>query len=72
MYICICNALNETKIESAFAAGAGSVADVYRACGVAPRCGKCGPEIRARLTNATCAGAPITDRNAALPALAAE
>ena len=42
MYVCICNALTERRVRQAVRDHRpDSVAAVYAACGVAPRCGKC-------------------------------
>lgn len=47
MYFCICNGLNEARVQAAVEeTGARSVAAVYRSCGVMPRCGKCVETIR--------------------------
>jgi bacterioferritin-associated ferredoxin len=47
LYLCICNGLNEKRVRAAVEQeGAASVAGVYRACGVLPRCGKCREAIR--------------------------
>lgn len=43
MYVCICNALNERKVNSALEAGADSAGRVYRHHGCAAKCGKCVP-----------------------------
>jgi bacterioferritin-associated ferredoxin len=45
MIVCICNAINEKKIEEARASGASNAAGVYRHCGAKPQCGKCGSMI---------------------------
>jgi bacterioferritin-associated ferredoxin len=50
MYVCICNALTTRRIHGAIREGAASVEAVYRSCGVAPRCGKCGPTIHSILS----------------------
>jgi bacterioferritin-associated ferredoxin len=42
MYICICNVLNDRRIRAA-AAESGSAADVYKALGCRPQCGRCVP-----------------------------
>ena len=49
MYVCICNALTDRRIRGVIDAGAGSLGSVYRNCGVAPQCGKCGEMIRSFL-----------------------
>ncbi len=45
MYVCVCNGLTSRQIETA-AADHASTGAIYRALGVAPRCGKCIPTIR--------------------------
>lgn len=49
MYICLCNGINEKAVAGAIDAGADKVADIYRANGCAPRCGKCVPIMREKL-----------------------
>lgn len=49
MYVCICNALTDRRIRGAIEAGAASLGAVYRSCGAAPQCGKCGDMIRSFL-----------------------
>lgn len=44
MYVCLCNALNERKVREAIP-GCATVAEVYRALGTTPACGKCAPVI---------------------------
>ena len=51
MYVCLCNGLTSRAINEA-AATASSTGGVYRALGVQPRCGKCGPMIRGMVTAA--------------------
>jgi bacterioferritin-associated ferredoxin len=47
MYLCICNALNETRVRAAVQeCGASTLGAVYRSCGVKPGCGRCGETIR--------------------------
>ncbi|MBP0443957.1 (2Fe-2S)-binding protein [Roseomonas sp. SSH11] len=41
MYVCICNALTDTQIQSAIASGAGRTHDVYAACNCRAQCGSC-------------------------------
>lgn len=52
MYVCICNAINETAIEDAIERGATSAREVYFALGVKPKCGKCKPEIQDMINDA--------------------
>jgi bacterioferritin-associated ferredoxin len=46
MYICVCNAITESAVERAAAARPGTVAELYRALGAHPTCGKCVPMVR--------------------------
>lgn len=46
MYICICNALNDTQIRCAVDAGAKNAGQVYAGLGCSPQCGKCVTAIR--------------------------
>lgn len=41
MYVCLCNALTNTRIEEAVADGARRPRDVYGACGCRAQCGTC-------------------------------
>lgn len=41
MYICICNAVSDTRINAAIAKGNTCACAVYKECGVRPQCGKC-------------------------------
>ncbi|WP_245818217.1 (2Fe-2S)-binding protein [Muricoccus roseus] len=41
MYVCICNALTDSQIQSAIASGAGRTHDVYAACNCRAQCGSC-------------------------------
>jgi len=50
MYVCICNALKDRRIEAA-AVGAKSVGEVFRRCDARPQCGKCLPDV-ARMIDA--------------------
>jgi bacterioferritin-associated ferredoxin len=45
MYVCVCNGLTSRQVHTA-AATCNSTGGIYRALGVAPRCGKCIPTIR--------------------------
>ena len=49
MYVCICNAINERKVDEAIAGGAQSVSRIYKHNGCVPKCGKCVPLMRERL-----------------------
>lgn len=50
MYVCVCNGINERAVHCAIDDGAAKVADIYRANGCAPRCGKCVPLMRETLS----------------------
>ena len=41
MYVCICNALKDKELAKAVNSEVRSVADVFKACGRRPQCGKC-------------------------------
>jgi len=49
MYVCNCNGVRERDADNAIAAGASTPRAVLRACGVDPQCGRCLPELAARL-----------------------
>jgi bacterioferritin-associated ferredoxin len=53
MYICICNALNDTQIRCAVESGAKTPGQVYAGLGCAPRCGKCVTSIRHMVNEGT-------------------
>ena len=46
MIVCVCNRLNDRHVRQAAESGASSPADVYRACGCRPDCGRCAGEMR--------------------------
>jgi bacterioferritin-associated ferredoxin len=52
MYVCLCNRITENEIRRHAATPAPTPASVYRAKGVAPRCGKCIPMVAALLREA--------------------
>ncbi len=41
MYVCLCNALKSRDVKAAVDSGARDVAEVFKACGVKPNCGRC-------------------------------
>lgn len=47
MIVCVCNNLNNAKVESAIAAGARTADQVYAYCGVKRNCGRCQETIEA-------------------------
>ncbi|MEJ0072292.1 MAG: (2Fe-2S)-binding protein [Pseudomonadota bacterium] len=57
MYICLCNGINDRDARRAAAAADGSVAQVYRGLGCAPKCGKCVPVVRELLAELSGTGA---------------
>lgn len=46
MYICICNAICDKRINNAIDDGHHSVKQVYSACGAKERCGSCASDIK--------------------------
>jgi bacterioferritin-associated ferredoxin len=46
MYICLCNGFTDGKVRMVARRGECSVAEVYRALGCKPQCGKCVPLVR--------------------------
>ena len=46
MYVCICNGLNERKVNEALTGGAVTVSRIYKHFGCAAKCGKCVPVMR--------------------------
>lgn len=47
MIVCVCNNLNNAKVESAISAGAQTADAVYAFCGVKRNCGRCQQTIEA-------------------------
>jgi bacterioferritin-associated ferredoxin len=41
MYVCLCNGFTDGEVRRTAAAADGTIADIYRALGVRPKCGKC-------------------------------
>ena len=52
MYICVCNAVNERRIEQAVAEGVNSMKGLCLTTRLGTCCGKCVPEGRKRLQQA--------------------
>ncbi len=52
MIVCVCNRLNENRIRSAIAGGAGTPLEVYAGCGVERNCGRCQETIAEMLEQA--------------------
>lgn len=60
MYVCICNALRDKQVNAAAADPATrSVACVFKAHGVKPRCGKCLPMVADAIETARAENAPV-------------
>ncbi|MCR9241926.1 MAG: (2Fe-2S)-binding protein [Rhodobiaceae bacterium] len=53
MYACICNALNDEKVDDALSQGATTVSDVFKHHGCSPRCGSCVNHMRAKVRTAS-------------------
>jgi bacterioferritin-associated ferredoxin len=53
MYVCICNGLTDTQIQSAIASGADRTHDVYSACNCRAQCGSCTASILCMLRSRT-------------------
>lgn len=60
VYICLCNGFTDLQVRRSVEAMGCSVAQVYKALGGTPKCGKCVPIVRDMLKN----GALPTDREA--------
>jgi bacterioferritin-associated ferredoxin len=41
MYVCLCNALTDTRLRELASAGVCRLKDVYAGCGCASPCGRC-------------------------------
>ena len=52
MYVCLCNGITDGEIRRHASAAVCTPGAVYRAKGVAPRCGKCIPMLRSILEEA--------------------
>ena len=65
MYICICNALNSGAVDQAIEDGAATPAQVYKALGAAPQCGKCKEMIRELLDERLASGMGALELEAA-------
>jgi bacterioferritin-associated ferredoxin len=59
MYVCICNAISERSVRDV-AARPCSVAQVFRAHGAQPQCGRCVPHMRAVLAECANEEAPTS------------
>jgi len=49
LYVCNCNGIREREVRAAIASGASRPAEIFRACGHAPRCARCVCEMREML-----------------------
>jgi bacterioferritin-associated ferredoxin len=47
LYVCNCNGIRERQAREAIEAGARHPAEIYQACGVSVRCGRCVCDMRA-------------------------
>ncbi len=61
MYICLCNGITDRDIRRVADAADGSVAQVYRALGCAPQCGKCVPVVKAMLSERRAPATALAD-----------
>jgi bacterioferritin-associated ferredoxin len=52
MYLCVCNAVTDRAARAQLKNDCPTVATVYRALGVKPKCGKCVPLVRQLLRQA--------------------
>ena len=53
MYVCLCHGISDREIRARCAKSPGcSVAQVYQAQGVAPKCGKCVATVRSLIAEA--------------------
>jgi bacterioferritin-associated ferredoxin len=52
MYVCVCNAITDRDARAQVKADCPTVATIYRALGVRPKCGKCVPLVRQLLRQA--------------------
>ena len=53
MYVCLCHAISDRTVRAHCAASPTcSVAQIYQAQGVAPKCGKCVASVRALIVEA--------------------
>jgi bacterioferritin-associated ferredoxin len=57
MYVCLCNALTESQVRAAAAAGATRPKDVFRSCGCGAQCASCKRMMLALLHDRTAAPA---------------
>jgi len=65
MYICLCNGFTDGKVRLVAERGECKVADVYKALGCKPKCGKCVPFVRDLIR----AAAPVTTPPMAMAAV---
>jgi bacterioferritin-associated ferredoxin len=71
MYVCLCNRITDGEIRRHASAAVCTPGAVYRARGVAPRCGKCVPMLRSILQEALKSEPAVNSDSAALVAPAA-
>ena len=53
MYVCNCNGLTERQVDAALRKGAKTWPDVYAFYNCEPKCGKCVPDVAARLNKSS-------------------
>jgi bacterioferritin-associated ferredoxin len=58
MYICLCNGFTDHQVRRTAEAGSGSVSQLYKRLGCAPKCGKCVPVVRDLLRTVCCTPEP--------------
>ena len=71
MYVCLCNRITDGEIRRHASTAVCTPGAVYRARGVAPRCGKCVPMLRSILQEALKSEPAVNSDSAALVAPAA-
>ncbi len=59
MYVCLCHGISDREIRSRCASAPCSVAEIYLARGVAPKCGKCVASVKALLAETKASKAPV-------------
>ena len=71
MYVCLCNRITDGEIRRHASASVCTPGAIYRARGVAPRCGKCIPMLRSILEEALKSDTAVNSDSDALVAPAA-
>jgi len=62
MYLCLCNALDDTRIADAIRQGARRPRDIYRHCGCDAQCGRCTASLLCALRSAASQPSDKQDR----------